>query len=109
MSEFEYNYVDSSYARIVLDYGIIFSVIILIGYTILLVRQYKSKNYWLLFSIIFILIWSFVEQYLVSISKNIFILAFIPLLQYGEIEKISYKNEIGRMIKKWRKNEKISN
>ncbi len=90
--EFEYNYVDSSYPRILLDDGIIFMAILLAGYTALLVKCYKEKKYWLLFVIIFILIWSYIEQYIISLKKNIFALSFIPFLELGEIPNLDYEN-----------------
>ena len=90
--EFVYNYVDSSYARLVLDYGVVFSCIIICAYREVLIRNYKNKNYWLIFAIIFILVWSFIEQYIVNLGKNLFILAFIPLLEIGEIKQLSYSN-----------------
>ncbi len=90
--EFVYNYVDSSYARLILDYGIIFSCMVIYAYREVLVRSYENKNYWLVFVILLILGWSFIEQYIVSLGKNMFILSFIPLLEMGEIKRLSYSN-----------------
>ncbi len=97
--EFVYNYVDSSYARLILDYGIIFSCIVIYAYRETLMKSYEEKNYWLIFAILFILVWSFIEQYLININKNLFILSFIPLLEMGKIEQLNYSN-ISKMIKK---------
>lgn len=90
--EFIYNFVDSSYARLILDYGIVFSCIVIYAYREILLRSYENENYWLIFSIMFILGWSFIEQYIFNIDKNMFILSFIPLLEMGEIKKLSYSN-----------------
>ena len=96
--EFIYNFVDSSYARLVLDYGIVFSCIIIWAYREILIKNYENKNYWLIFAILFILGWSFIEQYIVNIGKNVFILSFIPLLEMGEIKQLSYSN-ISKILK----------
>lgn len=98
--EFVYNFVDSSYARLVLDYGIVFSCIIIWAYREILIINYENKNYWLIFAILIILGWSFIEQYLVSLGKNVFILSFIPLLERGEIKQLSYLSVSKRFKKK---------
>ena len=96
--EFIYNFVDSSYARLVLDYGIVFSCIIIWAYREILIKNYENKNYWLIFAILFILGWSFIEQYIVSLGKNVFMLSLIPLLEMGEIKQLSYSN-ISKILK----------
>lgn len=106
MEDFRYNYVDSSYARVIFDYGIIFSVIIILAYTLILLKNYK-KNKWLIFSLFFVLIWSFIEQHIINIGRNIFILAFIPILEIGSIEYLDYCNLKNKI--KGLKNEKIDN
>lgn len=78
---YNYNFVDNSYARILLDYGLIFTIIIIIGYTRLLLYCCDKKNMVLYIIITIILIWSFVEPYIVNISRNIFVISFILLLR----------------------------
>lgn len=95
---FKYNFIDSSYASIVFDYGLVFSCIVILGYRYLLIKNLDKKNYWLVFIIIFILIWSFIEQYIVNLGKNVFVLSFIPLLEIGNIKIINYEN-----LKKFKK------
>ena len=92
IEDFEYNFVDSSYPKIIFDFGLIFSCIILLGYRAILVENYNKKNYWLVLTIFFVLAWSFVEQYIVNIGKNVFALALIPLLEIGKINKLNYEN-----------------
>lgn len=107
IEEFKYSYVDSSYARIMFDYGIIFTIIVLIGYTIVLIENYKFKNYWIIFTLFFVLIWSLIEQHLVNIYINLFVLTLIPLFELGKIKFLNYNN-IKLKIKRV-KNEKINN
>lgn len=82
--DFVYNYVDNSYARVMFDYGVIFLGLVIASYTIVLVREFKKENYWLVSVLFFVLIWSFIEPYLVGIEKNVFVLAMIPFLHDGE-------------------------
>ena len=107
IEEFEYNFVDNSYARMVFDYGIIFSCLILIGYSFILIENCKKKNYKLVFTIFFVLVWSFIEQYIIDIGKNVFVLAFIPIIQMFPINSFNY-NRVRLKInnKKEEQNEK---
>lgn len=45
----------------------------------LLVKTYRAKDYWLVFIIFYMLIWAFIEPYIINIGRNIFILTFITL------------------------------
>lgn len=90
MSSFIYNYVDISYARIIFDYGIIPTIIILLVYTVALVKSVKEKNYWLFTVLVFVCIWSSIEPYLFNIGKNIFILSFVPIFNFGKIRQLDY-------------------
>lgn len=90
--EFTYNFLDSSYASIVFDYGLVLSCIVILGYRKILITNYKDKNYWLVITIIFVLLWSFIEQHIINLGKNVFVLTFIPLLEIGTINRLSYDN-----------------
>lgn len=94
LDEFEYNYVDMSYTRIIFDYGIIITLVILASYSLLLKKCYEEKKYWLTLSILFVLFWSCIEPNIVDFEKNIFVLYLCNLFQYGKIEKLDYKNII---------------
>lgn len=71
-----YNYVDSSYIKIIFDYGIIGSIIIMYMYTKALINSLNKKDYYLYCTLIFILIWSFIEPYMFNIGRNVFIITF---------------------------------
>ena len=68
------------------DYGIVLSAVILAAYTARIYCACKKREYDLLFAMLWVLVWLFVEPYIISIGKNIFILAFIPLLDAGRIK-----------------------
>lgn len=70
----EYNYVDSSYIRIIFDYGVIGMISILYMYIKSLNKHINEKNYYLYIVLVFILIWSFIEPYIFSVGRNIFII-----------------------------------
>ncbi len=108
VQDFEYNYIDISYARIFFDYGIIFTIFVLLSYSALLVKSFNEKDYWLVFALFFVLIWSIIEPYMITIGKNNFVLAFIPLLEIGAINNLDYaviKSKVKGLYS--RKNEKI--
>jgi len=104
IEEFEYNFVDSSYARILFDYGLIFSCLVLVGYTTILIKNYNRKNYKLVLTIFFVLIWSFIEQYIIDLGKNVFVIAFIPILEMIPINCLNYNN-VKLTLKKIKKKE----
>lgn len=83
VENFEYNFVDSSYARPVLDFGVIYTIAIIFAYTYSLVYYFKKKNYWAIIVIIFVLVWSFIEPYIFDITRNPLILLLIPALELG--------------------------
>ena len=93
MKDFKYNYVDSSYARIVFDYGIIFTYIILLGYTIILFYYLKQENYCECFILLIVLLWCFIEPIIIDIGRNIFVILLIPLLEF-KMNKDVKKEEI---------------
>ena len=67
-----YNYVDCSYLRILLEYGIIFLVIVVAIFTVVIYKSIKSENYFLLWSVVFVLILSITEPRLMNLSFNPF-------------------------------------
>ena len=70
----------------IFDYGLIFSVLLILGYREILIKNYNDKNYWLLFVIIFVLIWAFLEPIILNLGRNAFALALMPLLDIGQID-----------------------
>lgn len=89
MDEFEYNFVDSSYAKIIFDYGIIYMILVIFAYQYMLRKNFNEKNYWAVASLLFVLIWSFIEPYIINLGRNPLILLLIPTL---EIKTINFKN-----------------
>lgn len=93
----EYNYVDISYIRILFDYGIVVTILILYAYTTILIRSYNQKKYWLCIIILYILIWSFIEPYIIYIGKNIFVLAFRNIINDGKKIRFLDYNFLGNL------------
>lgn len=88
-----YNYVDSSYARIVLDYGIVFTCVLLFGYSVSIKKEFDDGNYWKVVTLMFVLIWSFIEPNIINIGNNIFIILLIPCLEYGKFDIKIFNNK----------------
>ncbi len=85
--KYEYNFVDSSYPRILLDYGVILSMVILCGYSFLLIYFIKQKDLIMFFVFMIILVWSLIEPSIASLPRNIFIFTFSILLDRYRIFK----------------------
>lgn len=82
-NNFEYNFVDSSYSRLIFDFGIIYTLAILFAYTYSITYYLKKKDYWSLVTIIFILTWSFIEPFMINLTRNPLALLLIPALELG--------------------------
>lgn len=90
--DYKYNYVDNSYARSILDYGIIFTIIVIVAYTLLLVNLSKKEDYILYSIICIVLIWAFIEPCLLNLGRNIFMLCFIDMKGSNTINVKNKKN-----------------
>lgn len=99
-TSFVYNYVDISYIRLLLDYGIVLTFIILLGFSLLILKSYKDKDYRLVLCVIFILIWSCVEEHLISIDKNIFLLFLLYFIQCEKLGCFKLENRALKYISK---------
>lgn len=91
-SNYRYNYVDNSYTRLILDYGIVTTILVICAYTTMLVQNYNKKDYWTIFCIFIILILAEIEPCLVDYNRNIFVILFISLLDYKPIKELEYEN-----------------
>lgn len=92
IEDFKYNFVDSSYAKLIFDFGIIYTILIILAYTYCLVNNYNKKNYWTVISVLFVLIWSFIEPYLINLGRNPLVILLIPILEVGTI-KLNIKRQ----------------
>lgn len=97
VDNFEYNFVDSSYARLIFDFGIIYTLTVLFAYTYNLIYYLKKKDYWTLLVIIFVLIWSFIEPFMINIARNPLALLLVPVLELGP--SIHFK-KLGNTLKR---------
>lgn len=78
-----YNYVDSSYLQLGLNYGLIFLGVVLLIYSIIMNRAIKRKDYYLVSIITIILLFSITEPRLMNFAFNPF-----PLLVFCKLEKV---------------------
>ena len=83
----EYNYVDCSYIQMLLERGIAFLAAAICVYTRMIVRAVKSRDFWLVFIAIIILVHSFTEPRMMDLSFNV-----IPVLAFARLgeEKLEY-------------------
>ncbi len=70
-----YFYIDSSYIRLIVIYGIIIGLVLMIVMIIISIRETIKKQYALPTIILLVMISSMIDQHLLEITYNIFILA----------------------------------
>ena len=99
LENYTYNFVDNSYIRIIFDYGVIPSLLIILGYTIILIKNYKNNNYLSILILVIMLIMAEMEPCLIDFNSNIFLINFVPLIEYKPIKRLSYKNIIRKLKK----------
>lgn len=78
-----YNYVDNSYLQMLINYGIVYTIIVILVLTWISWYSLKSKHYNLTILIFFIALRAIVEPQLWSIQYNIFILLATSALLYN--------------------------
>lgn len=77
----EYNYVDSAFIKLLLEQGILVWTVVMLSWTHLSFRAYASGNRYLLYTLAFIAVYSMIEQWLMNIGANPFLL-FIAYYLY---------------------------
>ena len=98
LEDYTYNFVDNSYVRLIFDCGIVTTAVVIIGYTMLLVKNYKEKNYWKILIIFIILCMAELEPCLVDFNSNIFLIWFLPLLEEGTLKFGGQNNKISNKL-----------
>lgn len=83
-----YNYVDCSYMQLLLEFGIVFLILVLAIYTYMIYRAIKVKDYYLVWICVLILIFSITEPRLMNFTFNpIPILVLTNLRNYDRESK----------------------
>lgn len=77
-----YNYVDCSYLQIGISYGYLFLLLVLMIYSLIIWKAIKRNDYYLVWTILFILIFSLTEPRLFNLMYNPF-----PLLLLANMKK----------------------
>lgn len=90
----DYNFVDCSYIKDMFDYGILLMFLFYFIFIVILFREYKRKNYYILLPITIIFVISIIEPRFLSIPMNPFLLlvSYILVMPNKEIESI-FKGE----------------
>lgn len=70
----EYNYVDTSYIKMLLENGVIIWGVIMIGWTNTCIKAYKNNNRYLLWALAFLAVYCMIEQWLMNLGANLFLL-----------------------------------
>lgn len=86
----EYNFVDNSYLRSLLDQGVIFTIIILLMFGWILYNKRRSLTESIV--VLAVLAWLFIEPQMLKIDRNILLILLIPYCIKGNIIDDKIKN-----------------
>lgn len=86
-----YNYVDTSYVKNLLDHGLLFFACILCSYVWMFIKYEKENDYRMIYVLFIVLIWSIIEPYIFGIEKNIFLVYFSVIFNYGRFNNYKLK------------------
>ena len=75
VKSYNYTFIDNSYARIALHYGLVIFVIVMIYLTYIMVKSIKAKDYAMIAVMCVVLVHSISEHHLIDFSYNIFFFA----------------------------------
>ena len=82
----EYNYVDSSYIRILLDNGALIWSMLIVGWTNTSIKAYKTHNRYLLWTLALLAAYFIIEQWLMNLGANLFLL-YLSYNLYNPLKK----------------------
>ena len=88
----KYNYVDSSYLQIALEYGIIVLAVILLLYALLIFTSIKNQKYYLCWLALIILVFCVTEPRLVKLAYNPFLLLAVTESSKYFLNRFGQKN-----------------
>lgn len=91
-SGMKYNYVDSSYLQIALEYGIIVLAVILLLYALLIFTSIKNQKYYLCWLALIILVFCVTEPRLVKLAYNPFMLLAVTESSKYFLNRFGQKN-----------------
>lgn len=94
----EYFYLDSGYIYTLFCFGIICFCLLVVGYTLLLKKEYKEKNYFFCAIIILVALHGSISAQILDFVNNIFLLSFLSEIKTDSIlNRAVYKGK-GRII-----------
>lgn len=83
----EYNYIDCSYIQMLINYGVLATLIILFLLTLTIYECYKDKDYYLMTILTLLALHMMIDDYVIQLGYNTFIL-LIGIKLLGKKEKI---------------------
>ena len=87
----EYNYVDCSYLQIIVEYGVVFLLLVLAIYSLMIKKSIENKQYYLTWILLIILVFSITEPRLLNLTFNPFV--FLAVTGDQRIDNDEYKNK----------------
>ncbi|WP_056995434.1 hypothetical protein [Limosilactobacillus equigenerosi] len=87
----EYFFLDSSYIRLILIYGLIIFLMVILAMTLVSIKGYMANDYILCVIILVLSVTGMVEQHLIELVYNPFLIALMATIGSKQNEKIQFK------------------
>ena len=88
ISEKQYFFIDDSYLRILLEYGLFVFIIVIAIFTIILKKSADKRQIILFAALVAVAVHCFMEHHMMEVAYNPFLLIFLTVMPEGE------KNEL---------------
>ena len=80
-----YNFIDSSFIQLIVIYGIVYTIFIVLAYTIIAYKAYQRKDYVLILAILMTGVSGLIAQHFLQVCMNPFLIAFMAKHQQNAI------------------------
>ena len=86
-----YNFIDSSFIQLIVIYGIVYTILIILAYTIIAYKAYQRKDYVLILAVLMTGISGLIAQHFLQICMNPFLIAFIAKCNVNKVQSLKRK------------------
>ena len=80
-----YNFIDSSFIQLIVIYGIVYTILVILAYTIITYKAYQRKDYILILAILMTGVSGLIAQHFLQVCMNPFLIAFMAKHQQNAI------------------------
>ena len=86
-----YNFIDSSFIQLIVIYGIAYTILIILAYTIITYKAYQRKDYVLILAVLMTGVSGLIAQHFLQICMNPFLITFIAKCNVNKVQSLKRK------------------